>query len=293
MKAGGAKTVLRSITPPALVSGARAIRRRVAPRTSPLRQWEYVPEGWSRARTDPAVSGWDVAEVVEAYRAKLAAFRDAIAGPGALADPTSAGLRGGALSIDDQNAILVFGYALALASRHSETVSILDWGGGIGVFYLLSKALLPDDVDVRYHCKDLPGVCASGQEVLPEVHFHDDESCLDGSYDLVLASNSLQYTEDWHRLVARLARATGRYLLLTRVPVVASAASYVALQRAYRYGLGTEYLGWVFNSDELVGAVNDAGTELVREYRFAQGPLIHGAPEQPETRGFLFRRARF
>src|SRR5437588_689580 len=110
VKATGTKALLRGLTPPFVVSGTRAIRRRVGARTSPLRQWEYVPEGWSRVRADPAAAGWDVAEVVEAYRATLSRFRDAVKGPGPLADPTSPGLRGGRLSIDDQNANLVFGY---------------------------------------------------------------------------------------------------------------------------------------------------------------------------------------
>ena len=289
MKSARVKQVVRSITPPIIVSGVRNLRRRVGARTSPLRQWEYVPEGWSRAQTDPALAGWDVPGVVEAYHAKVSEFRDTVIGSDPLASPTSAGLRAGA-SLDNQNAILVFGYALALASRRRDTVSVLDWGGGAGVFYFLSRALLPPKVNVAYHCKDLPGVCAYGRQVLPGVQFHDDDACLQASYDLVLASNSLQYAENWQSLVSCLARATRRYLLLTQVPIVVSASSYVVVQRAYRYGLSTEYLGWVFNRDELVDEAQAAGTQLVREFLLARGAFIHGAPEQQETRGFLFRR---
>jgi putative methyltransferase (TIGR04325 family) len=231
-----------------------------------------------------------VPEVVEGYSANLAPFRDAIAGSGPLAYSTSPGFRVGARSIDDQNAILVFGYGLALASRCSKMVSILDWGGGVGQFYLLSEALIAPGVGVQYHCKDLPRVCAYGREALPEVSFHDDDSCLDSSYDLVLASNSLQYAEEWRPLVAHLAGAAHQYLLLIRTPIVISTPSFVVVQRAYRHGLGTEYLSWVFNRDELIGAVSDTGMELVREFLFARAPILHGAPEQQQTRGFLFRR---
>jgi hypothetical protein len=56
--------------------------------------------------------------------------------------------------------------------------------------------------------------------------------------------------------------------------------------------LGTEYLSWVFNRDELAEAVNDAGMELLREFLFAPAPMLHGAPEQLLTRGFLFRATR-
>jgi putative methyltransferase (TIGR04325 family) len=104
---------------------------------------------------------------------------------------------------------------------------------GVGLFSLLATAQLPADVDVQYHCKDLPRVCAYGREALPEVSFHDDDSWLDSAYDLVLASNSLQYAEEWRPLVQQLARAARHYLLLIRVPIVISAASFVVVQRAY------------------------------------------------------------
>jgi putative methyltransferase (TIGR04325 family) len=234
-------------------------------------------------------AGWDVPEVVEAYSETVAHFREATAGSGPLADATSPGLGVGAGSVGDQNAILVFGYGLALASRCSKTVSILDWGGGAGVFYLLSQALLAPAVDVKYHCKDLPRVCAYGREALPEVLFHDDDSCLESSYDLVLASNSLQYEEEWRPLLGHLARAAQKYLLLIQVPIVASVASFVVVQRVYRHGLGSEYLSWVFNRDELLEAVSYTGMEFVREFLFAHAPILHGAPEQQQTRGFLFR----
>src|SRR5262249_55588004 len=155
-------------------------------------------------------------------------LRDTITRPGPLASPTSAGLRSGA-SIDNQNAILIFGYALALASWRRDTVSVLDWGGGAGLFYLLSRALLPPSVAIEYHVKDLPGVCEYGRQALPDVQFYEDESCLQDSYDFVLASNSLQYAEDWHPLVSRLTGATRGYLLLTHVPIVGRTASFVVV----------------------------------------------------------------
>ena len=168
-------------------------------------------------------------------------------------------------------------------------MSVLDWGGGVGLFYLLSRALLPDEVELDYHCKDLPALCSYGREALPQAHFHEDESCLERRYDLVLASSSLQYSENWSEVLQRLAGAAGSYLYLARVPVVLKCPSFVVLQRAYRYGLGTEFLSWVFNRDELLEAASRSGTKLVREFVFGEKSAIRGTPEQDETRGFLFR----
>jgi putative methyltransferase (TIGR04325 family) len=265
---------------------ARRELGRVVPR---FREWEYVPDGWERERADPAVKGWDEAAVVEAYRDKLPAYAEAIAGTGPIGLPTSAAFRDAVPNVKDQNIVLGYAYALTLASRRRDTVSILDWGGGAGVFYLLGRALLPDEVAIDYHCRDLPAICAYGREALPEARFHDDDSCLGRRYDLVVASSSLQYSEQWRHVLARLAGAAESYLYLARVPVVLRCPSFVVLQRAYRYGFETEFLSWVFNRGELLSAASDSGLELVRELVYGERSDVRGAPERDETRGFLFR----
>ena len=152
---------------------------------------------------------------------------------------------------------------------------------------MLARALLPG-VEVEYHSRDLPALVALGRELLPEDAFHDDDAPLDRSYDLVVASSSLHYHEDWRATLGRLAAATDGYLLVTRVPVALRSPSFVVLQRAYAYGYETEYLGWVLNRDELVDA---AGLELVRELVLPAWLSAEGAPEAPvEHRAFLFRR---
>jgi putative methyltransferase (TIGR04325 family) len=272
-----------------LLDAPRRVRRSLARAVPRKPEWEVVPEGWARAEAEVSIGGWEAEGVVDAYRAKLPEFARAIEGSGPIGLPTSAAFRGATPGLKDQNAVLAFAYALALASRRRETVSLLDWGGGAGVFCLLGRAVLPAEVELEYHCKDLPALCAYGREVLPGAEFHEDDSCLARRYDLVVASSSLQYSERWRDVLAGLAGATGDYLYLGRVPAVLTSPSFVVLQRAQRYGLGTEFLSWVLNRDEVVGAAQAAGLELVREFLFGEKSKIRGAPEQDETRGFLFR----
>jgi putative methyltransferase (TIGR04325 family) len=270
----------------AVVTRALRVLGRFVPR---FREWEYVPEGWERKEAGQQIRGWDEPGVLEAYRAKVPDFASAVEGSGPIAFPTSAAFRDVPPNVKDQNIVLAYAYTLALASRTRDTVSILDWGGGVGLFYLLSRALLPSEVELDYHCKDVPVVCSHGREVLPQAHFYEDESCLERSYDLVVASSSLQYSERWQDVLAGLAYAAGDYLYLARVPVVSASTSFVVLQRAYRYGFGTEFLSWVFNREELLQAAAQARLELVREFVFGERSDIRGSPEQDETRGFLFR----
>ena len=252
-------------------------------------EWEYVPEGWARP-----VPGWDVEAVARAYEKAWPSYLETLAGPGPLGvEHAVAG--GEAVNRYDHaahNTILSYGYAAALAAYGAERFSILDWGGGLGHYEPLTRALLPG-VELEFHCKELPALVVHGRRLMPHVHFHEDESCLERRYDLVLASSSLQYAEDWPGLVAALAAATGRYLYVTRLPVALSAPSFVVLQRAYRYWYETEYLGWVVSREELLRVAASAHLELVRELLLSAWFSAPGAPEDPvEHRGFLFRRSR-
>ncbi len=252
-------------------------------------EWEYVPEGWQRK-----VGGWSVDAVAEAYAAKWQSYLEALEGPGPLGlnHEVRTGEPVDRLNHESHNTIVSFAYALALAARSRERLSILDWGGGLAHYEPLSRALVPA-LELEYHCKEVEPIAARGRELLPHVRFHTDESCLERRYDLVLASSSLHYVEDWQSLLAKLAGATGDYFFVTRLPIALTTKSFVVLQRAHAYGYDTEYLGWVVNREDLVRRAADANLDLVREFLLSAWFSAAGAPEDPvEHRGYLFRRRR-
>lgn len=191
--------------------------------------------------------------------------------------------------LHSHNVHVSMAYVLALASRGRSSLSVLDWGGGIGQHYLLARSVLPD-VALAYHCEDLPLVCEAGRELLPQVMFSHDQSCFGREYDLVLASNSLQYRQDWSALLKRMAAVTREYLYIAQMPLVARTASFVAVQRPYAYGYETEYLGWVLNRDEFLAAVSSTDLEFAREFYFDNAITVSGIAEPALHRGFLLRR---
>ena len=276
--ASRAKRAALAVTPPVIADAARRVRRARA-----LPAWEVEPDGWAAARSSP---GWDVDGVVAAARSRLPEFRAALTGPCVLGMGTEAAYRVTTASVGAQQEALVLAYALLGASRTRDHVSVLDWGGGLGFSGLLARAILPDAVALDYHCREQPKLVAAGREVVPEVQFWDDDGCFDRTYDLVVASSSLQYAEDWQSLLARFAAVATGSVLLTRVPVVEGHAAFVTRQRVPQYG--TEYLGWVFNRGELLAAAADLGLLLQREFVIGYRPHVVGAPEQDETRAYLF-----
>lgn len=249
-------------------------------------EWEYVPEGWQRT-----VRGWDAAGVEAAYRRRWPEFAASVAGTGTLGVAHEVPV-GQAVVTDDpgwHNVVLTFGYVLARAARGGDRLSLLDWGGGPGHYYLLARALMPE-LEVDYHSRDLPRLARLGRELVPQATFHENDECLRRRYDLVVVSDSVHYSPDVPELLERLAAAADRWLFLGLVPVVREAPSYVLMQRPDGYGYDTEYLGWALNKNELLRACGETGLVLEREF-LAPGVIdAAGAPEPAHHRSFLFRR---
>jgi len=265
-----------------------AVRRFLRLRDKQLPEWEYVPEGWS---AKDRIKGWNEKSVVETQRARWSAFVRSLEGVGPLGIaheavvPTREGW-------EAHNTLICYAYVLTLAARKQDSLTILDWGGGAGHYYLISRALLPD-VDIEYHCYDTPVLCDLGRELLPYASFHENaDDVFERRYDLVLASSSIQYFENWSEILQKLAAVTRDYLYVTRVPIVHQVPSFVVVQRPYQFGYKTEYLGWFLNRREFLDRAEDIGLDLVREFLIQERPMVKGAPEQSEGRGFLFRPNR-
>jgi putative methyltransferase (TIGR04325 family) len=281
----GLRELLKLLVPPLALNGYRHVRRRISALPA---EWEYIPEGWNYRRGHPEVRGWNVEEVLDAYRRKWPDFVERTTGT----SPFGFSHESDVSSSDNpdfQNEILIFAYSLALAARSRDQLSMLDWGGGVGHYYLLAKAALPG-VMVDYHCKDVPILAEHGASCFPDQHFYSDDSCLDRTYQFVLASGSLHYAEDWADVLRRLATATNGFCLVTRLPTVIEADSFVFVQRPYAYGYNTEYLGWCINRQAFIDQAMKGGLRLVREFVVPFSVMMAGAPERCQYRGFLFQR---
>jgi putative methyltransferase (TIGR04325 family) len=273
------KPIIKQLLPPVAVSIARSVLRQRG-----SREWEHVPEGWRQTRTQ----GWHDLSIAATQQRKWSDFVAAVSGT----EPLGVAHESTHMTRRDlcaHNMLLVYGYVLTRASRDRDEMSVLDWGGGTGHYAVIAQALLPE-VTIRYTVKEVPELCRAGQENLPQVTFTNAEDvCFSQTYDLVLASGSLQYEEDWRRLLSRLASCGKSWLYVTRLPLVSKAATFVVVQRPYAYGYESEYVSWVLNRQEFLNHAASIGLKLEREFLLNEHPHVAGAPEQFEGCGFLFR----
>jgi putative methyltransferase (TIGR04325 family) len=248
-------------------------------------EWEVVPDSdaaWT------ANSGWRHESIVATQLKKWPSFLKSVEGTHPLGKSHEAAADAAA-DFPTHNTIMTFGYALARAAKDREKISILDWGGGLGHYYVYARALLPA-LTLDYTVKDLPGFCAAGANLLPPVKFIANESeALGRSYDFVFASSSLHYARDHYGLLDRLCACANEWLMITRTPFVENCDDFLVVQRPYMYGYMTEYPGWFINRTRLLRFVTARGFVLERQFLVAEQPEVPNAPEQARYFGFLFR----
>ncbi|MCX7935494.1 MAG: hypothetical protein N3A66_09590 [Planctomycetota bacterium] len=279
------RQIIKSFVPP-IVWQWRAAWQRFWGGEKP--EWEYAGAEWPAAEENTA--GWNDPSVAEAQLSKWPLFLQLLEGTGPLGIAHEAASPG-RYDPTAHHLIMAWGYVLGRISRGRQRITLLDWGGGLGHYLLLSRALLPE-LEIEYFCRDLPLLCRAGRRLHPgAVFYENDDAALSRTYDLILASGSLQYARDWRRLLRRLAGAAQGHLFIARLPVVENSRSFVIRQRPHAYGYMTEYVGWILCREEFLACAADCGLKLWRELLGEESPFIAEAPAQPQYRGYLFAAA--
>ena len=174
-------------------------------------EWVYEPAGWDAS----SVKGWDVKAMKMTHARAWPGWVDAIRGTGPLGVDFCRAMRedaGGVFATVPQrdlawahNTVMSYGYVLALTARGRSELAVLDWGGGAGQYYLLSKALLPG-VTFDYQIRENEQVCEIGRELCPDATFHTADETIEGEFDLAYSASALQFIEDWKHVVRSMAR---------------------------------------------------------------------------------------
>jgi len=282
------ESILKLFIPPIVIKGARTVQnlfQKPDLYSIGFHYLEYAPDGWQTQLNKGQNKGWSVNSVVDTEKAKWDVFCRNLEGAGPLGFSHEHTDLSVVRNPNFHNVHISYAYVLALAAHKKDSISVLDWGGALGHYYLVGKAVLPD-VDIDFHVKEVPLMAKAGEQLNPEVHWYEDESCLERDYDLVMMTGSIPYMEDWADVLHRIARSIKEYLFISRLPVVQHSPSFVAVQHLYN----SQMLHQQINQAELLETVEETGLTLLREFVVGDRPYIKRAPEQCEVRGWLFKK---
>ena len=159
--------------PPIVIKCAQAVKNLLQ---KPV--LEYAPDGWQTQLNNSKNQGWNVDSVVDNEKTKWDAFCRNLEGSGPLGFSHEHTDLSVIRNPNFHNVHISYAYVLTLTAHHKDRISVLDWGGSLGHYYLVGKAVLPD-VSIEYHVKEVPLMAEAGKRLNPEVHWYDDESCLE------------------------------------------------------------------------------------------------------------------
>ena len=285
------KFAIRSITPPVIYNLVHAIKQQVSssvgvPIVTSESELHVVPTSVVAPDANPEPE-WRAASYWEDTTTPWTPYTSSLVDQ-ALAEEEMARTTGsftGMLS-DGTSRLWAVTYAYVLTfAQHDGTISILDFGGQLGRYGSIARLALPG-IAVSYTVEELPDVCDVGGKVRPWIKFQTKAETT-GKYDLVFASGSLQYVEDWRGEMARLARLAGRCVFLSRLQLLEESPTTIV---RHKMPTGGQSIGWVFNRSELLDRAKSVGLTPVQEFYF-HDLIAHvdGLDAKPAERGYLFR----
>jgi putative methyltransferase (TIGR04325 family) len=184
-----------------------------------------------------------------------------------------------------------FADVLQRAADASGRVSVLDWGGGYGLYAAAARRLFPGLI-LDWHVVEVSTVHDYGRAMFPDVVYYDgDASALARRYDVVIAVAALHYAADWRATVADLAAAATKFLVLTDLPVAAGADAVTLTEHPMADIPELLCLGAILDEAALGAALGAAGLGLERDLMPWRGPPIALGAIQLSYRSLLFSRA--
>jgi putative methyltransferase (TIGR04325 family) len=147
----------------------------------------------------------------------------------------------------------------ATLGLETNTLNILDFGGGGGFDFRNLLAVLGKNVAVNYTVVDQPNVCEAARAKWadePRISFRDELPPFSTFFDLVYSFSALQYMRDPLALVAQLASYAARAVLIAGVPF----GEQAFVRKETTRGLDTP--SWVVSLSETAKQMEKSGYRL-------------------------------
>jgi putative methyltransferase (TIGR04325 family) len=151
--------------------------------------------------------------------------------------------------------------SMLINNNLKEKVKILDFGGGLGIGYMVLQESLLNDIDrVDYTIVEGANVCSTGKSLftLDKIKYYSNFP-LSEKYDIVYASSVLQYIDDWKGVLSTMTNLDPEYILLSDIFAGESIQTYTTLQNYYE----SRIPHWFLNLGELLNHCSSLNYKLI------------------------------
>ena len=115
---------------------------------------------------------------------------------------------------------ILLGFLVGLLANEKRAIRILDFGGGAGVSYIYTSAVIGGNIPLDYHVVESSAVAAKACNIFPgkkDISFATSVPKHLGALDIVYAQTSLQYVEDSDAVLEQLACLAPRFFLFSKL----------------------------------------------------------------------------
>lgn len=186
--------------------------------------------------------------------------------------------------VTGERSLLPLTASLLCQLNERERLTILDFGGGVGIDYVrMLSSILQCSFD--YHIVDTQKSCELGAELFKDdrrIHFHSSLPVEIGELDLVYMNSALEYVEDYKTVLETLCDYQPKCFLFVRF----DAGEIPTHARGQKNIEGSTFSCWFFNIHEIINIMEGKGYSVIFKGAAEQ---IHEESNLPEK--YRVRRA--
>ena len=163
-----------------------------------------------------------------------------------------------------------------MVASEKNSVSVLDFGGAIGLAYVHLLGGLPEKTAIDYRVIELEKMCIAGRQVFKgDTRIKFETAIPAWRPDIVYLSDVLCYVEDYSEFLTKIASIGAEFILFTRL-AAGNVPTYATQQRNLRDKL---LAYWIINRSEIVDALAAAGYHLIYDQSDDKGCDQQNFPE--------------
>jgi putative methyltransferase (TIGR04325 family) len=172
------------------------------------------------------------------------------------------------IQVTGEHMLLPLLAALVCKESNGE-ISVLDFGGGMGIAYVHIVSSLVNCPSVTYHVIEREGVCEAAARLFENdknIHFLSKIPSELPNLDIVYMSSALQYVEDYQGLLKKLTSLGAKYFLFVKL----SAGDFPTYATAQQNVPGTTLPYWFINAGEIIEIMAGCGYSLIHKSALEQ-----------------------
>jgi len=183
---------------------------------------------------------------------------------------------------------------LSAAAKNGNYLSVLDFGGSLGVSYYYSRAFLRDVSEVKWSIVELPDLVAAGRRHLEseQLRFHEtiEESIRYHTPTIAVLSGVLQYLRDPGKTLLDILQIGAPIVFIDRTALIDSDRDRLCIQHVPESIYRIDLPAWFLSETKLLSTLTDSDYACLCDFPAIDNYALPGA--RVSFKGFICRRNR-